>query len=84
MKDSGDRCYWHEKIILRRNTVEKLKELNVLYPTVICDRKFVKELLYDIFGFNVLRKSSFGGGIARNTGKAHQALNKHKLIFVEG
>lgn len=48
------------------------------------DGKFVDFLLMELFDVDVLRKSSFGGGISNYNKVAHIALDPHKLNFITG
>lgn len=85
LQQAGDRLYEQGKIILRRNTVYELKRWNILESFGTCDRKFVKELMMDIFGINVMKISSVGGGIPNNAKTVkHVALNAERTQFIRG
>lgn len=70
--------------MLKSNTVEALKIWDMQYPTIIYDRKYLKELAKDVFGLECLAKSSVGGTPSRNVKKQHAPLNPTKLKFMRG
>lgn len=69
---------------LKVDTVDKLKMWNEKYPTILYDRKYLKELLKYAFGMECLALSSVGGKPARNKNVQHAALDKIKLKFIAG
>lgn len=72
------------EVKLLANTVEKLKEWNQKYPTVLYDSKYLKKLAIDVFGIECIRSSSVYGTPARNSNVQHNALDATKLNFIRG
>lgn len=86
LQENRNRYYKVEncEVMLKSNTIEVLKMWDMQYPTIIYDRKYLKELAKDVFGLECLAKSSVGGTPSRNGKKQHAPLNPTKLKFMRG
>lgn len=85
-QQNGNRNYKLENctVQLKANTFLILKEWDQIYPDIFYDRRYLKEMLKDVFGIKCLAASSVGGTPARNKAVQHQALHPVKLKFIRG
>lgn len=61
-----------------------LKSWNRKGSDIFFDSRFLKELAMDVFGREVLKRSSVGGKAARNVRVQHEALDPHEIEFIRG
>lgn len=79
----GNRTYDIENtaVLLEKKDIEKLKGFA---KSSAMDSIFVSTALSMVFTDNVLKISSAGGRQSNYSKKSHAALNRNKLLFVEG
>lgn len=71
-------------MLLKRDTVNKLKNTNKNRPDMLADRQFVKLLLISAFGKYVLAESSLFGQPARNASDVvHAPWNTQKVQLIK-
>lgn len=79
----GYRRYTDYNIIIQSFCVIQLKEWNMNRKDASYDRRFVGLLLENIFGSEILKKSSLFGTAARNVNvPPHDALDNNKVKFI--
>lgn len=65
-------------------TTENTTKLKTMNKTEGLDSHFVSVLLSSVFGDDVLKRSSAGGGKSNFNNVSHQALDARKLKFIKG
>jgi translation elongation factor EF-Ts len=82
-QEGGHRQYTDYNINLQRFCVIQLKEWNINRKDASYDRRSVGLLLENIFGSEILKKSSLFGTAARNVNvPPHDALDTKKIKFI--
>lgn len=67
-------------MVLKKETIVALKDINKRQPEMFVDRQFVKVLLSSLFGKEVLKTSSLNG----NKAEGYMQLNPQKMQLVRG
>lgn len=81
----GNRFYNKDQIIIRKPSLDKLKEWNATKPEIGFDYRFINLLLLDCFGVKMLKKSSVLGGKPHNSSaEANAPLNPDRVDFIRG